>query len=298
MESLLWVDKYRPQLMSDVVIPLEIGTRLDEYLIPGKSIPPLLFYGSPGTGKTSTILSFISNHPDFSGSSLFINGSDERDISVVRTTIHSFVTSSSLFCSAPRPGHLRFLVIDEVDYMDMDAQRALKALVQSSPSFACFCFICNYIHKVDHSLFSMCDSFSFTNLPRPEMQQRLSNVCSAEGRKDLHKQIPMICDMYGSDMRSMIYYLQYYKGNVVPLESWKIIHSKVLASADPVGFLCDYIHTHPIDYQDFFMGYGLYFISRSKWTSRQLGQFRQLFKSENSFSPRQFVEIATKIILY
>jgi replication factor C subunit 2/4 len=283
--------------MSDIVIPPDVRSRLAEYSIPGRTIPPLLFHGSPGTGKTSTIMSFIENHPDFSGSSLFINGSDERTISVVRTTIYSFATSSSLFCATPRPGHLRFLILDEVDYMDMDAQRALKAIVQSSPPFTCFCFICNYIHKVDRSLFLLCDSFSFANLPVLEMHRRLTTVCVAEGREDIRAQIPLVCEMYGSDMRSMIYYLQYYnKGHSIPMKSWKQIHASVSASKDPFLFLYRYICTHPIDYQDFFMGYGMFLISKHKWTSHQLKQFRQLYSGEKSFSPRQFIQLATRII--
>lgn len=295
MESCLWVDKHRPLLMDDIVIPPNVRAQLSEYSRPGAQIPPILFYGSPGTGKTSTILSFVQNHPEYSGSMLFINGSDERDISTVRTTISTFATSPSLFCGTPRPGHRRFIVIDEVDYMDMEAQRALKALVQSAPAFSQFCFICNYIHKVDRSLFLLCHSFSFANLPAPEIHRRLLAVCVAEGRPKLKTQIPRVRELYGSDMRSMIYYLQYYTSvSGVPRDSWKCIHDKTLNADDPVAFLRVYIHSHALDEYEFFMDYGLFLVSKLSHT--QLSQWRTLFTSVHSYSSALFIQLATHIL--
>jgi len=296
MDAYLWVDKYRPHLLNDIVIPGPVRTQLVEYSKPGADFPPLMFYGSPGTGKTSTMMSFLQNHPDFSGSLLSINGSDERDISAVNTIMYPFATSPSLFCATPRDGTLRFLVVDEIDYMDADAQRALKALVQSSPPFTKFCFICNYIHKVDRSLFLLCHSFSFANLPVPEIHRRLGDICRGEGVPSLIDQIPHVCELYGSDMRSMIYYLQYYNTSVQskPLQSWKHLHTQTLRSKDPVSFLSNYIYSHSLDEHMFFMGYG--FFLASKLSSVQWNQLRELFHPAATYTSRQFIRLATCIL--
>ena len=71
---------------------------------------------------------------------------DERGIDVIRTQIYHSVRSKNLFESG-----LKFVLLDEVDYMIKNAQQALKQILQSSYNHVRFCSMCNYKSKIDES---------------------------------------------------------------------------------------------------------------------------------------------------
>ena len=78
---------------------------------------------------------------------IHLNASDERGIDVIRNQINNFVNSKTLFSHG-----IKFIILDEVDYMTKNAQLALKYLLQEHNNNVCFCLICNYISKIDESL--------------------------------------------------------------------------------------------------------------------------------------------------
>lgn len=302
MISSLWVDKYRPQTLCDVVLPTEHQARLAVYAQAGVPVPPLFFHGAPGTGKTSTAYAFIHSHPDFSGSILSVNGSDEHTISVVRDKISTFAISPSLFRSTRATrysGNLRFVVVDEVDYMDMDAQRALKALVQSSPTYTCYCFICNYIHKVDQSLFGLCSTFSFSQLPREQLTHSLRTILRSENKTVSDQIIDTICATNGSDVRSMLYSLQYTcesQYNTIPRMEWEQFHTRFYETSPDkrFDFIIEYITSRAIPYIDFFMDFVLYKWSRDNNT-HLLSNWRALFQAQHKYAPYLFIQTAVAL---
>ena len=146
-----WVEKYRPTQFDDIVLD-PLNKKIFTRILKTDYFPNLLFYGPPGTGKTTTIINLINtyqkNHNQISRSTvLHLNASDERGIDVIRNQIYQFVRSKNLFEKG-----IKFVVLDEVDYMTKNAQQALKYLLQSSGQNVRFCLICNYISKIDESL--------------------------------------------------------------------------------------------------------------------------------------------------
>ena len=124
-----WVEKYRPTRFDDIVLD-PLNKKLLENIITQNSFPNLLFYGPPGTGKTTTIINLINRYQEVynqknKGLMIHLNASDDRGIDVIRNQINQFVNTKTLFGNG-----MKFVILDEVDYMTKNAQQALKYLIQ------------------------------------------------------------------------------------------------------------------------------------------------------------------------
>jgi ATPase family associated with various cellular activities (AAA) len=120
--NLPWVEKYRPDSLTDLVSQGDIVSTL-ERLIGANRLPHLLFYGPPGTGKTSTVLALAKQlyGPKWRSMTLELNASDDRGIDVVREQIKSFAGTRKLFSTG-----VKLIILDEADAMTNDAQFALR----------------------------------------------------------------------------------------------------------------------------------------------------------------------------
>ena len=100
------------------------------------------------------------NNQVHKGLIIHLNASDERGIDIIRNQIRQFVVSDTLFVTG-----LKFVILDEVDYMTKHAQQSLKYLLQYSNTNVRFCLICNYISRIDDSLQSEFMRLRFNQLP-------------------------------------------------------------------------------------------------------------------------------------
>ena len=138
-----WVEKYRPKELGELISHDQIRNTLHRF-IEKKSLPNLLFYGSPGTGKTSTILASAKKlyGSAFNYMVIELNASDERGINTVRNTIKVFAESQPPIQSDVR---FKLVILDEADNMTKDAQAALRRMMERFSSTTRFCLICNYV---------------------------------------------------------------------------------------------------------------------------------------------------------
>ena len=232
--SIPWIEKYRPDEFDNIV--LDPTNRIFfKNILHKKYFPNLLFYGPPGTGKTTTILNLINEfqkttipcktslypqtRDNISGKHkenvIHLNASDERGIDIIRNQIHQFVKSNHLF----EPG-LKFVVLDEVDYMTKNAQQALKTLLQTCRLNVRFCLICNYISKIDESLQNEFVCVRFNQLPKPEIYRFIRNITEKENIDITSEEIETIQTNYNSDIRSMINFIQLHtSSNPLPVTS-------------------------------------------------------------------------------
>ena len=170
--------------------------------------PNLLLYGPPGTGKTTTIMNLIKGyHSAFNinptGLTIHLNASDDRGIDVIRTQIYHFVDSTTIFNNG-----LKFVVLDEVDYMTKNAQTALRYILQNYTNNVRFCLICNYVSKIDEGLQNEFVKLRFNQLPCKGVVEFLKNVSNKENLGYSDYSLSLIQTLYGSDMRSMINFMQ------------------------------------------------------------------------------------------
>jgi len=206
-ESIPWVEKYRPTEFENIVLD-PVNRKLFENILEKKYFPNLLFYGPPGTGKTTSVINLIHefqkrySRPNKSNI-IHLNASDERGIDIIRNQIYTFVKSSNMFESG-----IKFVVLDEVDYMTKNAQQALKHLLQNSSNNVRYCLICNYISKIDESLKNEFICIRFNQLPKKDIFSFIKNIAQKENLKINEKAIDVIQTIYNSDIRSMINFIQ------------------------------------------------------------------------------------------
>lgn len=134
----LWVEKYRPNKLSDAIIPNSLKDLFSGYVAEGQ-LPNFLFSGTAGIGKT-TIARAICN--ELGIEVLFINASESGGIDTLRTTIRQFCSSVSLTDSA------KMVILDEADNLTSGAQAALRGFIEEFSSNARFIFTVNYKNKI------------------------------------------------------------------------------------------------------------------------------------------------------
>ena len=134
---------------------------------------------------------------------IHLNASDERGIDIIRSQIHQFVNSNSLFHDG-----IKFVILDEVDYMTKNAQQALKYLLQGFNNNVRFCLICNYISRIDESLQNEFMRIRFNQLPERYIISFLDTIIKKENLDIPHEKLKSIQQLFNSDIRSMINFLQ------------------------------------------------------------------------------------------
>ena len=204
-----WVEKYRPSCFEDIVLD-PLNKILLKNIIDNNYFPNLLFYGPPGTGKTTTIINLVNVYQEKmnlknKGLMIHLNASDERGIDIIRNQINSFVNSKSLFGDG-----MKFVILDEVDYMTKTAQIALRYLLNNyNNNFNVrFCLICNYISRIDESLQTEFVRMRFNQLPENDILKFLKKINQSENLKIKDDILISIQKHFMSDIRSMINYMQ------------------------------------------------------------------------------------------
>ena len=207
MEHIPWVEKYRPAHFDDIVLEENNRIILNNIVNEGY-FPNLLFYGPPGTGKTTTIINLIKKYQkeysqERKGLKIHLNASDDRGIDIIRNQINQFVNTKTLFGKG-----LKFVILDEVDYMTKNAQQALRYLIQQYASNIRFCLICNYISRIDIALQNEFIRLKFCQLPKKDIFIFLKHIVETEQMNISINQLKSIQSLFKSDIRSMINYLQ------------------------------------------------------------------------------------------
>ena len=247
-----FVELYRPKNIEDIVLD-PLNKQILRNIIETSYFPNLLFYGPPGTGKTTTIINLINAYQEKVGVKnkeliIHLNASDERGIDIIRNQINFFVNSKPLFNNG-----IKFVILDEVDYMTKNAQQALRYLLQNYTSNVRFCLICNYISKIDEGLQNEFIRLRFNQLPKEEIITFLNNISISEQLNLSPKTLSCIQKLYKSDIRSMINFMQSNQNleneslNIIDNEVWDELYKKILQH-EKMENLNNFIHSISINY--------------------------------------------------
>ena len=200
----IWIEKYRPVKLAEIVGQDEIIERLSSYVKAG-SLPHLLFTGNAGVGKTTAAVALAR---EFFGDSWHmnfreLNASDERGIEVVRNQIKQFARTSPLGGAS-----FKILFLDEADALTPDAQAALRRTMESYAMTCRFILSCNYSSKIIDPIQSRCAIYRFRPLGRDAVEEEIRRIADQESISVSGDAIDAIVYIAQGDMRKAINALQ------------------------------------------------------------------------------------------
>jgi replication factor C small subunit len=206
-EAVMWVEKYRPKNLNEIVDLHDIVGSLKAFMKNPKTMPHLLLAGIPGTGKTTVALCiarelFGQNWRTFT---LELNASDERGIDTVRERVKDFSRySRAAFGNVP----FALIILDESDQMTGPAQTALRRIMETSSRTSRFILICNYSSKIIEPIQSRCAIFRFSKLDKEAMVRHLEFIAKKENVTLSREAAEMIVEYSEGDLRHAINALQ------------------------------------------------------------------------------------------
>ena len=196
----IWIEKYRPSTLADIVGQDEIVERLSSYVRSG-NLPHLLFTGSAGVGKTTAAVTLAREFFKDSWQMNFreLNASDERGIDVVRNQIKQFARTSPLGDAT-----FKILFLDEADALTIDAQSALRRTMESYAQTCRFILSCNYSSKIIDPIQSRCAIYRFKPLGPAAVKEEIRRIACNEGLAITPEAIEAIVYIAQGDMRKAI----------------------------------------------------------------------------------------------
>ena len=208
-KEFLWVEKYRPTIVEDCILPDSIKEVFQGFVNQGE-LPNLLLSGTAGVGKTTIAKALCE---EIGASYIVINGSDEgRFLDTVRNRVRQFATTVSLTSGASH----KVVIIDEADNTTNDVQLSLRTAVEEFHSNCRFIFTCNFINKIIEPLHSRCTVVDFRIKPEQatglqgQFFTRLKTILDHEQIQYEDKVVAKLTKRYYPDWRRLINECQRY----------------------------------------------------------------------------------------
>ena len=206
-DTFLWVEQYRPKTVDECILPKTLKTQLQSY-VDKQDVSNLILSGGPGVGKTTTARAMLEQ---IGATYMFINGSEESGIDVLRTKIKNFASTVSL------DGGRKYLILDEADYLNpQSTQPALRGFIEEFHQNCGFILTCNYKNKLIAPLHSRCGVVDFT-IPKSEKAslahqffQRAISILQENEIKYNEKVVAELINNHFPDWRRILNELQRY----------------------------------------------------------------------------------------
>ena len=169
IENSLWVEKYRPDVLENYIGNEHLKGIVSRYL-EENDLQNLIFYGPAGTGKTTLAKLLVKN---LNCEYLYINASDERGIETIRDKVSGFASTMSF-----KP--LKVVILDEADFLTIQAQASLRNVIETFSKSTRFILTCNYVERIIDPLQSRCQVLKIVPPSKGEVAKHIFKVLSNE----------------------------------------------------------------------------------------------------------------------
>ena len=193
----LLVEKYRSKTLDNYVGNDHIKKTIEQYL--GQNdIQNLIFYGPAGTGKTTLAKLIVNNlNCDY----LYINASDERGIETIRDKVSGFASTASF-----KP--LKVVILDEADFLTIQAQASLRNVIETFSRTTRFIMTCNYVERIIDPLQSRCQVLKIVPPNKTDVARHLAGIMEQEGISFEREDLKNIVIQYYPDLRKCLNTIQ------------------------------------------------------------------------------------------
>ena len=206
-DDFLWVEKYRPQKIADVIIE-EKQKQIFQKIVETGEIPNMLFTGTAGLGKT-TVAKAICN--EIGADYILINGSEEGNIDTLRGKIKQFASTVSL------SGGYKVVILDEADYLNpQSTQPALRGFIEEFSNNCRFILTCNFKNRIIEPLHSRCSVYEFNSDKKTlaklasQFMARLKGILETEKVEYTDKALANLILKHAPDWRRVLNQCQTY----------------------------------------------------------------------------------------
>ena len=228
INNTLWVEKYRPDVLENYVGNENLKETISKY-IEQNDIQNLIFYGPAGTGKTTLAKLLVKNiECDF----LYINASDERGIETIRDKVSGFASTMSF-----KP--LKVVILDEADFLTIQAQASLRNVIETFSKSTRFILTCNYIERIIDPLQSRCQTLKIVPPSKADIARHLCKILTIEEINYDTDSVVNIVKKHYPDVRKMF--------NICQMSSKKgelIIDPQTLVSSNYIDQIIELLHNN------------------------------------------------------
>lgn len=201
----IWVEKYRPQTLDDIVGHEEVVKRMRDFL-EDESIPHVLFAGMQGIGKTAIVQAFAKEKygkDNWRNNVLDINASDESGIDTIRNKVSDYAVQGTI-----GEHQYKIIFLDECDALSKDAQQTLRRVMEDHADVTRFFLSCNYKSEIIGPIQSRCAPFSISPLSDEDLFEIGRRVADGEDIEVDDDTLKLMVNAADGDARKLINSMQ------------------------------------------------------------------------------------------